>query len=269
MWVELYNALYKDLISLASIAGVDESSLQKYFYPIGDTTSKSILLNLCSSLQNSGMMHNSIKFNDSNHSYRNIIQDALFDYDAKKASCFYSDWQSIYQAVIDRGISDNGMKKKKETNWEKYCRGIYDGLQFLACENGGKIIRDLVAVTTLTEKELFKVIEISKRIHGLGFSLTCDWLKECGCTWLAKPDVHIYSVIQALNPKKKLKDRDVIELMYSWADAVKESGADNTVTAYKIDKIIWLLCTSEFYLDDGIKAGRDAIIRKIKTLNTR
>ena len=63
---KLYDTLYNDLVSLASVAGVTENDLQKYFVPDGDATSENILIHLCSSLQNSGMMHNSIKFNDKN-----------------------------------------------------------------------------------------------------------------------------------------------------------------------------------------------------------
>ena len=52
--------------------------------------------------------------------------------------------------------------------------------------------------------------------------------------------------------------------MFSWAKAVRTTG-DNTVTAYKIDKMLWLLCTGEFYLDDR-RTGREAIYRKIDSL---
>ena len=54
--------------------------------------------------------------------------------------------------------------------------------------------------------------------------------------------------------------------MFSWAETVKSSGEDIGATAYKIDKIIWLLCTGEFYLDDR-RVGREAIYRRIDALS--
>ncbi len=83
MQVKLYKALYRNLVNYASVAGVDESALQKYFIPEGNTNSVSILFRLCSSLQNSGMMRNSIKFNDKDCTHRNTIKKVLFGFDTK------------------------------------------------------------------------------------------------------------------------------------------------------------------------------------------
>ncbi len=264
MKTQLYRELYVNLVSLASVAGIDETGLQKYFIPEGNTSPESILFRLCSSLQNSGMMRNSIKFNDADPAYRNAIKNVLFDYDIKKSASVYPDWESIYNTMIAAGITDNGIKDKKESNWEKYCRGLYDGLHFLTADNGVKKIKDLVAVSDLTDKEMREISVISKNIHGLGFALTCDWLKECGCSWLAKPDVHINGVVKYMQHNEALKDEDVLKVMFSWAKAVRATG-DNTVTAYKIDKMLWLLCTGEFYLDDR-RTGPEAIYRKIDSM---
>jgi len=260
----LYKTLYEKLVNLASVAGIDVAVLQKYFVPEGNPTSKSILFRLCSSLENSGMMRNSIKF-DKDITNSNAIKKVLFDFDTKRSAATYPDWRSIYDAMLAAGIKDNGNRENNETNWEKYCRGLYDALQFLTINNGEKKIKDLVAASKLTDMELKEISAISREIHGLGFVLTCDWLKECGCTWLAKPDVHIKGVVKYIQGNEKLKDEDVLKLMFTWAEAVKNSGADKYATAYKIDKIIWLLCTGEFYLDDR-KIGRKVIYRIIDSL---
>lgn len=266
MEIELYKVLYQNLVNYASVAGIDEVSLQKYFIPEGDTSSKSILFRLCSSLQNSSMVRNSIKFNDKNHPHnRKVIEKIMYDFDTKEAVAHYPDWESIYDAIRSEGIVDNGIGKKRETNWQKYCKGLFDGLQYLAKENGEFKIKQLTAVDLLTKNEISSIRAISRRIHGLGFALTCDWLKECGCVWLAKPDVHINGVIMHMKNATTLKDEDVLNYMFTWAENVKISGIDTYVTTYKLDKIIWLLCTGEFYLDDK-RTGREAIYREIDSL---
>ena len=93
----------------------------------------------------------------------------LFGFNTEKSAATYSDWESIYNAMLAGGITDNGSKEKKESNWEKYCRGLYDGLRFLAYGNGERIIKDLVAVSALTDQELKEIYTISNQIHGLGF----------------------------------------------------------------------------------------------------
>lgn len=252
----LYQTMLRDLNSLASIAGIKEEDLQKYFSP---DTSQSFLYHLCSSLQNSGMMANTILFGSANNS---IIKEVMCNYDSALAFKKYKSWQDIYNAFLSEGISDKGSGKNKETNWGKYCKGLYEGLQFLN-EGGGSLIRELSLSRELNKDNLKRVKDISKRIHGLGFALTCDWLKECGCTWLAKPDTHVNDVVKALRNTRVVTDEEVLDEVYSWANEIKLSGIDLDITTYKLDRIIWLLCTENFFLDKK-SSGKDALIRKIK-----
>ena len=173
----------------------------------------------------------------------------------------------LYDTLYNDLVSLASVAGVTENDLQKYCRGLYEGLDFLNhtfldYKNGESAIKQLALKTELTDNELKLINTISSRIHGLGFSLTCDWLKESGCLWLAKPDVHINSVIMHLKGVNKIKNDEVLQVMFSWAEAVKNSGADPSATAYKLDKIIWLLCTGEFYLD-GKRIGRDAICNKI------
>ena len=151
---------------------------------------------------------------------------------------------------------------------------MYDGLVFLCNEGGQKKIKSLsdkdVPVGYSIEKAIKEIEAISGRIHGLGFALTCDWLKECGCLWLAKPDVHIKRVVSRLKKLpdgKTVSDADTVAYMYEWAKAVIDEKIDNSVSAYKIDKIIWLLSTGNFYLNN-IKFGRDIVYREIELNKT-
>ena len=114
--------------------------------------------------------------------------------------------------------------------------------------------------------EIAEIKKISGAIHGLGIALTCDWLKECGCTYLAKPDGHVKAVIKSWYDKAT--EEEILKIMYKWAKMVRESGLDNKATAYKLDKIIWLLCTGNFY-HDKMKSGQDAICGRIKALKLK
>ena len=263
--VSLYLRLYEDLVCLASVVGIDEIALQKYFIPEGNDSSRGILLRLCSSLQNRSMVRNTIRFNDEAYQNREIIEGVLFGFDLTKTNRHYKKWEEIYNAIVKSGIIDNGDRKNTETNWDKYCRGLFDGIEFLEKENGKEIIRSLVKSNSVSDQAVEEIKRISTRIHGLGFSLTCDWLKECGCLWLAKPDVHIAAVIRHLERNEKLKETDIVKIVCEWAEEVKKSTVDNNVSAYKIDKIIWLLCTGYFYLD-GYSVGREAVLRRIDAM---
>ncbi len=78
-------------------------------------------------------------------------------------------------------------------------------LQYLAKNNGEEEIKKLISTKKLTNSENEKIEDISRKIHVLGFALTCDWLKDCGCVWLAKPDAHIKGVVLHLKSVNKIK----------------------------------------------------------------
>ena len=76
--------------------------------------------------------------------------------------------------------------------------------------------------------------------------MACDLLKELGFTNYPKPDVHLIDVFSELG----LSEKNAI----STFEAVTRMSAhckemDPTATPYKIDKIIWLICSGRFYLE--------------------
>ena len=114
-------------------------------------------------------------------------------------------------------------------------------------------------------------------IPGLGPALVCDFLKECGCLWLSKPDTHLSKVFaesgvftggKSVKTYKVLTFDRVVEFceqMFEFAAAVRKEKNDESITPYKIDKMIWLLCTGNFYLEEGstVENHRDLLIRAL------
>ena len=272
------------------------TDLQKYYAPEGVAFNQSYYERLASSLQNgtSSGMDRSIKFNGEN---RKAIKSLLCDCDFEKVLERYESHEKLYDAFreeigdagADRYDNDNNKKQTKETNWQKYARGLFDVAKFLKGKHavgeeeisGDKIIDHMangndidIAYTTNTSASCADTIAgIQKMIHGLGYALVCDWLKECGCEWLAKPDVHIKKVYHAIQEKllgepvnyDKIDNGDVIKFFFDWACLLKEEGLSDA-TAYKIDKMIWLICTGDFYLDKDNTVGRQTIIDKISDI---
>ena len=88
---------------------------------------------------------------------------------------------------------------------------------------------------------------ISTRIRGMGFALVCDMLKEMGYVDYPKPDVHIIDICEALG----LSSRN----QYDCFETICQMATDNDVTPYRVDKILWLICSGRFYMD-GMNIGR-------------
>lgn len=261
--VSKYIKLYDIFNNLRKTAQINDSDMKKLFIPEGININKNfIFYRLCYSLQNSGAMSNSIKLASSNSSF---IENVLQGFDAQKVYNKYSTWEDIYNSLTNYGKNDNGKKEKKETNWQKFAKGIFDGVTFLLKHNGFKIVNDLIQQQCFETNSVKTINDIATQIHGIGLPLTCDWLKECGCQWLVKPDTHIINVYKhlvGLSNNAKVNDSTIIEDMYDWSVEIKNHH-DPQMTAYKLDKIIWLICTGNFY-QHNIQIGRDLIIKLVK-----
>lgn len=290
---EFYTKLTELLYEKARAAHVTD--LKKYYQPESVYKKQNHYFRLASSLQNgtSSGMDRSIKFNGEN---QQVISEILCDCDFKTVLTKYSKSEELYDEFC-RWITDSGAESRqkraekamakgkdddaeritnRKTNWEKYSEGLYLGAEFLNSKIGKEILDRMLGYNN-SEDVNFKCVEtdlriISKEITGLGTALTCDWLKECGCTWLVKPDVHIKKIYHALRKAEgkkeidysKIKDIDVIEYYYKWAKELQNNGED--VTAYQLDKMIWLICTGEFYLDKNESIGRETIISEIEKI---
>ena len=272
--VDKYLMIRDIFEGLRVAAGIPDDH-EKLFQPEGNKTNESIVERLCSSMQNSGQMRNSIKFNEEN---RKRIKRAVFDYDVSAFLTEYHSWESLYNALTDNELADNGKKrqvikdyknnKKPDTNWEKYAKGLYEGVHFLT-DNGNKgfdFVKNLIdmsgKISAVSDNMIDDICYISKQIPGMGIALTCDWLKESGCIWLAKPDTHIVEVYKHLTgSSKRITEKDIIVDMFDYSSMIQKT-VDENMTAYKLDKMIWLICTGNFY-QYNIQIGRDLIIKRV------
>lgn len=290
---EFYKKLTELLYEKARVAHVTD--LKKYYQPESLVKKQNHYFRLASSLQNgtSSGIDRSIKFNGEN---QQVISGVLCDCDFEQVLTKFSKWEELYQEfghlitdsgaesrqnraekAIEKGKYEDAERiKNRKTNWQKYSKGLFCGANFLKSEIGKEILDRMISYN-YSEDIDFKCVKtdlktISKEITGLGTALSCDWLKECGCIWLVKPDVHIKKIYHALmkaEGKKeidysKIKDIDVIEYYYKWAKELQNKGED--VTAYQLDKMIWLICTGEFYLDKNESIGRETIISEIEKI---
>ena len=264
MDVNQYKEIKRIFDCLCSAASISEERKKEYFIPEifrtkgQEQSEPEIYDRMCFSLQNTSHMRNSI--NMSEFCNNRIIEKVLYNYDYKKVS-EYSKWEDVYDELKREGITDNGKGDKRKTNWQKFCEGIYEGAKWLIKEGYPKV-KELTAEkidgNTSFDRIYMDINIIEKAIPNMGTALVCDWLKECGCTWLVKPDVHIRSVYAHFTDKEvsKCLDKDIIREMYEWASDLQKY--DSEMTAYKLDRIIWLICTGDFFLDNK-KIGRQLL----------
>ncbi len=227
--------------------GMKAADLDKYY--IGDgrdyATLTDIFEQFIQSAQNYQGMPNYIKFSDR----RAQIKEILFDFDiAQIADCDVEQLYRTFRKAFDVTSTDSIFNA-----WHKWSKSIVDVAKFMLDFRGAEDFRAFV--DQFDYNPLMRTalpLLISTKISGFGFALACDCLKELGFLNYAKPDTHLIDIFEAL----KLSGRDpvaVFEAIVRMSDFCKT--VDQTASPYKIDKVLWLICSGRFYLDK-ITIGR-------------
>lgn len=55
-------------------------------------------------------------------------------------------------------------------------------------------------------------------------------------------------------------EAEVARCLFEVALAVRKGGEDPEATAYKLDKMIWLFCTSDFYREGDFGGGHEIVL---------
>jgi hypothetical protein len=252
----IYKASYDYLLQMLP-EKITEQRLQDYF--VGDSQDflslRDVFVQFIHSAQNYQRMPNVIKFDQR----KEDMSDVLCDYDFYKIKDM--DVDELYQILRKR--YNIGGKDSKQNSWYKWSKSVVDAAKFMSefkDVEDFKLFVDRFSYNFSTRMALPLLIE--KKISGIGFALACDSLKELGYLDYPKPDVHIKEVFYQIGVAEK-DDIAVFEVIDKMATECKE--IDRKVSPYKIDKILWLICSGKFYKDDiSIGQHRDELIQYIK-----
>lgn len=241
-----YQLAYSYLVSMLP-AEMTEADLEKYF--IGDrkdfTSVQDIYEQFIYSAQNYQRMPNVIKYDQR----REKIKEILFDFDVRQIQNMDVD-ELYYQFRESFGVTSNDTK---QNSWRKWSHSIVDAAEFMSNFKDADDFRGFVEQFDYNRPTRMALpLLISTKISGMGFALACDTLKELGYLSYSKPDVHLIEVFSQLGLSEK-DPISVFEAIVEMAEVCKE--VDSESSPYKLDKIIWLICSGRFYLDD-ISIGR-------------
>ncbi|MGM9747083.1 MAG: hypothetical protein ACI30H_09005 [Paludibacteraceae bacterium] len=208
---------------------------------------------LIGSLQNSSWMTPVIQYWDATR--HSVILSIARQYlgnvnvpdpNVQNAQKLYAD---IRQALQQVGIQ----LPANSIQWIKWCQGILSAARFL---NQFKKTIDLRAcfAQMYNDVRLRPALPawLAKEIIGMDFTLACDFLKEIGYDY-PKPDRHITDVFE-----KRCGTRDPYQIYKKVVEYAYAIG----ISAYKLDKMIWLICSGNFYKDNIKVKGRKADLLK-------
>lgn len=249
---KIYNIVKNLLDEMAEDAGVKD--LEKYYSvePKLDVCGEKagslidIFDRLIGSLQNSFRMKNVIRYWDAP---RHLVILPIASQYLGKVNVPYPNVQNAQKlyADIQQALQKAGIQIPANKQWIKWCQGILSAAHFLNQFNGTmdlhhgfaclyNDVRLRAALPALLEKE----------IVGMGFTLACDFLKEIGYDY-PKPDIHITDLFAPICGTRD--SYKIYKMVVEYANAIG-------ITAYKLDKMIWLVCSGNFYKDNIKSKGQ-------------
>jgi len=166
-----------------------------------------------------------------------------------------ADW-SLLLDTIERELQPNGqIRRSPRSIWPNYCQTVLEAAQFITqFSDADDFYRwaDFFDQDNRARPALPMVL--MSEIHGIGFALACDFLKELGYLNFGKPDVHIRDIFVGLDlcPPKPT-DYQLLKVIVRIAEHVQR-------TPFAVDKLFWLIGSGRLYddpqLGDQGKIGR-------------
>ena len=252
--VEFDRELYQQAYAfLSKIENVTEELIDKHLLPEDKRTRPDTLnliyKSLLESAQNVQMSPNVIGKSISGIK-GNIdpLKEILFDFDPKR-TCKKHRGHSADELFKDiRPHLRHPPHDGKNSLWLRYCKTIISSSVFLSqFENHYEFYRFVDTYYADEKMRSFLPMLLSFEIDGLGFALSCDFLKEMGYVKFGKPDTHIKDIFVELGLLGTVS-KNSSKADYFSQKIIERIAKSNNTTPYAVDKLLWLIGSGDFYL---------------------
>lgn len=246
-------SLAKDFL-LNEVESVTEGMINEHIYFKDKDRPKSLsrlYRSLLESAQNANMMPGVIK-GTIGEVY--ALSKVLFNFSPRLTYAKYTEnYQALLSDINVKLKPKKRIRKGKKSIWVRYANAILSGAKFMSQFKNEKDFYEWVDFFYKDDRarEALPLLLASK-IRGMGFALSCDFLKEIGYTKFGKPDVHIKKIFIRLGLSQTEDDAVVLK-------AIERIAKNAGKKPYTVDKLFWLIGSGNFYRNrDKKKFGRNA-----------
>ena len=173
----------------------------------------------------------------------------LYGFDPHKVYKEYdTDSVRLLDDIISKLKLTHPIRREPRSIWPRFCVTILHSAKFLTQFTDWDDFDRWVRAFDDPRSRAALPMLLGEEIHGLGFALACDFLKELGYTGYCKPDTHIIKTFTALGLSSSDDDYDVFKAVVRVAENAGE-------TPFTVDKLFWLIGSGNFYKSVG-RIGR-------------
>lgn len=174
----------------------------------------------------------------------------------------------LYSAFMEN-ISLDDRQFTKDV-WLSYANCICGMAQYLNQFKDAKEMYKYFDQFKTPEEKIKLIKEISAKSHiiktktGWGFALSANWLKDIGMIDYCKPDIQVTNCLNSLGLCSKT-NTVVFKTLVNIAEDSKKY--DKTASVFKLDRIIWLIGSGDFYGHPEIKwnGSLEGLVSELKT----
>ena len=243
---------------------------------LGRNSVESVFVQMAFHAQNATLISNIVNFEIN----IDFLKRVLCDFKPEK---FLTEYEEKVESVVEalryaannpEGLKWNDKKNKtarKDSLITGYAQALIECARYLSkCRDREAVLNKLKSSYT-DETDYKKLIEtFHKKIHHrYSIALTCDFLKEFDeeFSFLCKPDVHIKDTLCVLLNKEENYYRTAkreYECIGEMQELVKliNAGEAKKITVYQLDRMIWLICSEKFFLDD-VRSAKSEYLSKV------
>ena len=217
------------------------------------TTLDNIYKRLLISCQNRNMMSSVIKFDKREEKFADILEQ----FNPSKILKKYKSGEDLYK--IFEQTKEFGVNKEHNELWKSFAQSVIDGAKFISRFDNVEAFKKMIGnIASYFPGTMMIPRLICGEIRGMGEALACDFIKEIGYVEYAKPDVHINYIIKEIcnidaiydNESIKVKDKEKITAI-EVLNAIQQIAKNAGVSAFAVDKILWLIASGKYYDVDG------------------
>jgi len=241
--------LAKDYLPSLGIDGVTTNLIEKYLNPLTinskPTSKEAIYQRILESAQNANMKAGVIGRAIDGVNNLSLV---LEGFNPKAVLNKYNvGWETILDDIVEQLHPRGKIRRTTRAIWPHFCKTILSAANFIEQFASAEDFFSWVDFFDRDDRSRASLpMLLSREIEGLGFALSCDFLKELGYVNFPKPDVHLRDIFTALHLCPKNSGD------YQLFKAIIRVAGHANVSAYNADKIFWLIGSGYFYDDPHI-----------------
>ena len=196
--------------------------------------------------------------------YRKI----LCDFDPKSIIDTYGEADALLAMFQEKQAEISTDDAKSVYYWNNLAMGLIDSAKFLLNTDNVKLVTDKTGRYYKFAEDLWNLLQKDKNyrdgITGINETLAWYFIKETGYFDIGSPDRYIEEIVTALGYNVRRIEKGING--FDTQEALWDIAKSNDVTVYKIDKMIHLICTGMFYLDNRIPSQKATYLRAIRKI---